>query len=187
MAEMWQRQSGESAKAFRAFMAYRDLGRNRSQEKARVKLGRNLGYIKMIAEWSSKYNWVERAAAYDAHLDSEHLEAQRKAVVDMADRQARQAAMLQTIALSKFTNLPRGEDGRVDLSSLNKMSFADAIRIFEGAVKIERVARGEPEVPIKITEETVVRVDNMEELRDLMRAAKEYDDNDSVRDTACGD
>jgi hypothetical protein len=59
--------SAESAKAYAAFCAYRDLGPDsRSLNAAYAGGGRAPGYW---AQWSSEFRWVERAAAYDAHLD----------------------------------------------------------------------------------------------------------------------
>jgi len=75
----WQRQKDESFKAYAAFVAYRDLGVDRSIDKAYAakraaqqqpndkptSSGRASRYW---AEWSTRYNWVERAMAYDDYL-----------------------------------------------------------------------------------------------------------------------
>lgn len=66
MAHEWDRVEGESAKAYAAFCKYRDLKPDRRSLNAAYGGGRAPGYW---AEWSSQFRWVERAAAYDAHLD----------------------------------------------------------------------------------------------------------------------
>jgi hypothetical protein len=63
----WERLPAESAKAFAAFCAYRDLGPERSLNAAYGE-GRAPGHW---SQWSSEYRWVERATAYDAYLDAE--------------------------------------------------------------------------------------------------------------------
>ena len=65
----WQRQLNESARAYRAFCIYRDMGADRSLVKVRQSLSKKSGYDRQIAEWSSRHHWVERVAAYDKHID----------------------------------------------------------------------------------------------------------------------
>lgn len=81
---IWQRIEGETDKAFDAFCKYRNLGADRSIEKAFQQYQNSTktvpGYWK---EWSAKFDWVERAAAYDEYLLDEHrreLEKRRKVV-----------------------------------------------------------------------------------------------------------
>jgi len=75
----WHRQPHESPKAYAAFAAYRDLGVERSIDKAYVVLqeARRRPDDKSTPKkeanrhwdvWCSKFNWVERATAYDDYL-----------------------------------------------------------------------------------------------------------------------
>lgn len=80
--EAWERQAGESDKAFEAFVVFRDLGPTRSlADVCRNRTGRvPKGYQKgtgnrakglsAIKRWSTKYQWVARATAYDANQDA---------------------------------------------------------------------------------------------------------------------
>jgi hypothetical protein len=75
---IWVKRTNESAKAYHAFCVYRDLGANRSFAKTWQALGKNAGYRRVLEDWSSKYHWVDRVVAYDAHLEAklrEDLEA----------------------------------------------------------------------------------------------------------------
>lgn len=65
----WTQLVNESPIAFEAFTVYRDLGSARSLAKACEKLDRPEGYVRQLETWSSDFNWVSRAKAYDAHLD----------------------------------------------------------------------------------------------------------------------
>ena len=73
----WQRLPGESAGDFRAFTYYRNLGEERTLQKAWEEFSRwerrvqSRQRTKCPGAWtalSSKYRWVDRAAAYDKHM-----------------------------------------------------------------------------------------------------------------------
>ncbi|MBD2336134.1 hypothetical protein H6G64_03895 [Calothrix sp. FACHB-156] len=67
--EQWERLPGEPQKAWFGFVAYRDLGRDRSYARACVAMGRTPGYRKVLEKWSIKFGWRERVDAYDLHID----------------------------------------------------------------------------------------------------------------------
>lgn len=67
--ERWQRQKNETARAFAAFCAYRDLGPGRSLDKAWGLLSGRDPMKKApgrIQEWSRSFQWVRRCEAWDA-------------------------------------------------------------------------------------------------------------------------
>lgn len=63
--DIWNRQSGEGVKPFSAFKIYLDLGEDRSLEKVSQKSAKS---IPLLKRWSSRWEWVNRAAAYDTHI-----------------------------------------------------------------------------------------------------------------------
>jgi hypothetical protein len=65
----YERLDGETAKAFRAFVIFRDLGADRTLEGVRVALSKPSGYYRQIQRWASTYAWTERAALYDDWID----------------------------------------------------------------------------------------------------------------------
>lgn len=65
----WDRLEKETARAYRAFCVYRDMGAERSLSKVRDKLGKKSGYDRQLQEWSSQHRWVDRARAYDDHME----------------------------------------------------------------------------------------------------------------------
>lgn len=82
----WERQPGESNKAYTAFCIYRDLPPTqrslkevtiRFYEKDRAKVRRA---SKMIEKWSVRWRWVERAEAWDQERDRRAREAEIEAV-----------------------------------------------------------------------------------------------------------
>lgn len=68
-SEPWEPVEGETDKAFHAFTIYRSLHPfERSHRLVTERLGKTNGYIRIVHGWASKYNWTERALAWDAHL-----------------------------------------------------------------------------------------------------------------------
>jgi hypothetical protein len=131
----WERQPGESARAFGAFCVYRDLGPRRSLRAAAEKFYQrsSAAVLRQCNTWSSAFHWVERASAWDKHLDAEARRAQEEARREMAERQAREARALQAKAVERLKALKAEELGP-----------ADVLRYFVEAAKLERLACGEP-------------------------------------------
>jgi hypothetical protein len=79
-----ERLPDESARAYRAFCVYRDLGPNRSLDRAWERYcttsdrGKNRKSARRPGHWgvwSQKFTWVKRAEAYDDLLEEERLNA----------------------------------------------------------------------------------------------------------------
>ncbi len=91
----WKRLPDESSKAYGAFCCYVMIGtrgRTRSLKKVAKELHRGVG-ASWLKEWSARYDWVERARAYDdeqrrvemAYRDrDERVDAAANRVVDNA-------------------------------------------------------------------------------------------------------
>jgi hypothetical protein len=79
--EAWERQPGESAKAFAAFSAYRDTAPSkRSTRGLAVDLGKSYA---IVARWSRTWGWGARSAAYDAHLDRRRVQERLEKARDL--------------------------------------------------------------------------------------------------------
>jgi hypothetical protein len=133
----FDRQPRETAKAFAAFVVFRDLGPERSVLKAyRQKTGRK--HAKQATGvwngWATAFNWQSRVAAWDSHLDRQTREAQERARREMGERHAKVAVALQEKAIQRLKAMKPEE-----------LSSADLIRYAVEAAKLERLARGEPE------------------------------------------
>lgn len=87
---VWERQEGESREAYEAFSLYRDMGADggkRSLQAVSNELSKSLTLMK---RWSASYNWIERARAYDFHVEDLAL---RKATQSLAKARERQMAV----------------------------------------------------------------------------------------------
>lgn len=127
--EPWKRQEGETARAFEAFSKYRDMGADRSLRKVVQALNKNLT---TIAEWSTKYEWVSRCAAWDAEQDRIARQQQLKDIKSMRKRHAALASSMLIKAASALQNLPPEE-----------ISASEISRMVDIASKLERISRGD--------------------------------------------
>ena len=125
----WERQEGESTKAYEAFCIYRDLGINRSI----AKVVKTLGKSKALLEgWSSKYDWVERAAQWDSEQDRVARQQQLEDIKKMRKRHAELASTMLSKAAEALQHLQPEEIKATDVS-----------RMVDVASKLERVSRGD--------------------------------------------
>src|SRR5512140_281690 len=65
MAQAFEQQQRESAKAFAAFSEYLNLGAERSLAAVGQKLGKSKA---LLERWSRKFDWAGRVAAHASHL-----------------------------------------------------------------------------------------------------------------------
>ena len=90
---LYDRETDESAKAFEAWTVYRDLGAERSLQKASTLYYGSTANVRQFERWSKRFGWVERAWAFDAEREmirrsaiEDHLKIQAE---DHAAREAR--------------------------------------------------------------------------------------------------
>ena len=132
----WERQAGESGRAYAGFCAYRDLGSGRSLDKvgrqrSGDRTGRKRGSTGQLRRWSSRWHWVQRALAWDAELDKKRREAQVAAVRAMNERHVEEAMAMQARAMERLRALDPRE---LDAPAL--------LRFIVESAKLERAARG---------------------------------------------
>jgi hypothetical protein len=132
----WEKQSGESAKAFHAFTLYRDMRAGRSL----ANVGRTLGETgvagpSMVAEWSARWRWVERADAYDRDQDRRDREEHDRARADARRTQTMAGTLLIGGAIRRIA----GDDGESDIAplNLNEMSPTEVARWAEVGAKLQ--------------------------------------------------
>ena len=92
----WERQEGESVKAFEAFTVYLEMGDERSIREVAQRLAKSRT---LIGRWSVTYQWVGRVAAFDADVQRKaHAKAVKKRR-NMVDRHISIALKMQEKAL----------------------------------------------------------------------------------------
>jgi hypothetical protein len=153
MTGSWDRQPGESAKAYLAFCRYRDLGPTRCLDQASrayhqqqqrgdadgvaVAVGGHAGRKSrasgIIRAWAERWQWRARAAAWDQELEHVKRREQVAAVQEMGERHAKESMLLQNKAVERLRQLHPEE-----------LKPRDVLSFLIEAAKLERLARGEP-------------------------------------------
>jgi hypothetical protein len=96
----------ESAKAYAAFVAYCEMGSQRSLEKVCQQYAKSIPVLK---RWSAQHRWQERVRQYDAAVLEEHNAALRAKRNQEIER-LRQDALLDAKTLRQ---LGRGSSGKL--------------------------------------------------------------------------
>lgn len=125
----WERQEGESTKAFEAFCVYRDLGVQRSIAKVVQTLGKSKA---LMERWSSNHDWVERAAQWDAEQDRAVRQQQLDDIKKMRKRHADLAEAMLIKAGKALLRIP-----------VDEIKAGDLTRMLDIATKVERISRGD--------------------------------------------
>lgn len=136
--ELWDRQPGEQAAAFKVFAAYRDSGiggARRSLQKTADSLTNRNGEpysVGTLKGWSRKYKWQMRVDAYDDYMDRLTQEELRKGRAAMLKNHVGIAQAMLKKALQALQRIPADE-----------LTAQDVARIVDTAAKLERISRGE--------------------------------------------
>ena len=131
MAEVqpWERQEGETARAYEGFSVYRDMGAERSLAKVGQRLGKSKAQME---KWSKKYSWVARAEAWDIEQDRLIRVALTKDIGAMRKRHADMAKAMLMKAAKALAKIPDDEIKASDIS-----------RMVDVASKLERISKGD--------------------------------------------
>lgn len=138
MPQPMDRLPGESSRAFAAFVAYLQLGPQRSCEKAAAMVSKG---PRTCRKWSERHGWVRRAAEYDELCAAQEREIQAVLTKDRAAEWVKRQERLKeeefAIAerlLAKAKELL--EDPRV------RWSGGDIAKLLDVASKLGRLASG---------------------------------------------
>lgn len=109
MAELdpWDRQPGETSKAYEAFSIYRDMGAQRTVRSVAEHLNKS---GTLIAGWSGKHDWVARAAAFDSIPGKAVAKAYQEMAADIAAQHRRLSDKLMARLEENLDLLPKGAD-----------------------------------------------------------------------------
>lgn len=165
----WERQPGESSKAFRAFTIYRDMGPARSVKQAyREYTGKHdfqgdVGKARYFQKWNIGTGWVKRAEAYDAHIERLTREAEEEALRQSAGRWAirmeelREAEYQAGISLlqkaTKMLEFPLEQvveknGGQTIIHVPADWKVSDAVNLLKAASMLQRLAIGQDAVAL---------------------------------------
>lgn len=147
--DLWDRMeaAGETERAYAAFLAYRNLppagrshravvpivyGIGETDPKFRSKLGQ-------IQHWSSEWDWVARAAAWDRWQADTQAAGSVAAIIAMRERHA----TIAQAAIRKAVEQLQAFNGR--------MTVTEIIRLLDLGLRTERLARGDHDGRVTVT------------------------------------
>ncbi|HYQ84240.1 MAG TPA: hypothetical protein VEP28_09605 [Rubrobacter sp.] len=98
----WLRLPGESWQAYEAFAIYRDMGGIRNHAKTAEKLNKS---IALMSKWSMRWDWVDRAASFDANEAFERMVRMKEARLRLHENDARIARTLKNKVIQRLNSL----------------------------------------------------------------------------------
>lgn len=169
--ESFYRLAGESEEEWLAFKSYRDQQAPRAVRRCHVN-GAGVRHS-VLFEWANRWRWLERAAAYDTHLDRIVI-AEREALLreDTTHATARQLAtvnLLFSLASSELEKLLQTSETS---NMPGTISPRDAIRAVEIGVKMTRLIKGETTANVAISTPQNIQaltLDDLELLEEMQR------------------
>lgn len=130
----WDRRPTETDPAWIAFVAYRDLGANRTLPNVVKAVGGGSGKLRVVEGWSGRHEWVSRVRAFDSWLDAKVTQpAVARERLEMTERHLKLGRALQG----------RGAQG-LNAIKPEKLKATEVAALLKAGVDIERVAAGEP-------------------------------------------
>ena len=129
----WDRQPGETAKAYSYFAAYRDAGPSRSIRNLAEQRGRARQYLYQL---SHDHRWAQRAEQHDRANDQAFRRRMAARRQQVAEQHIAVAGALLTQAVLGLKAL-----------KVEDLSPADLARFVDVAVKVQRVALGDVAAP----------------------------------------
>jgi antitoxin component of MazEF toxin-antitoxin module len=138
-ATIWDRQRGESRKAYAAFCAYRDFGVARSQVKVAKQLGKS---ETLVARWSAKWQWVARADGFDRYQDEE---LRKERMADVKDALKQHTQMSRNLAVRTYNALVQLFDVNADGGVSTTLNSTDLVRLNIAMVDLWRKSLGIPD------------------------------------------
>jgi hypothetical protein len=168
----WDRQPGESAKAYRAFTIYRDKQADRTFEFVAGVLhcsGAN------IRRWGKQWDWAGRVRTHDVYRDRIEQDALSRERITMKKRMAQQGIDMQAAAADGLAELLRLINRK---KRPLRLSASDIARLAEVGGKLERYARGEDdesfgtfEIRVHIDDPPADNAEDLAAAKDAVHAA----------------
>lgn len=94
--EPWERQPEETEKAYEAFLVYKNLGPGRTFTAVSRRLQKS---GTLIQRWKNRYNWEQRAAAFDRENERKEQQSIQKARAQMVKRHIKLGLAVQGKAI----------------------------------------------------------------------------------------
>lgn len=165
--ELWERRKGERPTAYDRFIAFRDLGRDRTLQAAAEKGSVTHGYLRQL---SAQYDWTNRVAAWDTRL----VAAQDEVILSEVERVTKEQLKTWSVArLLGATALVRAFK-HAQTHDAMPIDVRDALALVKEATAAERLIMGEAtsrDGRVELTDIDKMSTERAELLLELLREA----------------
>ena len=128
----WERQPGETTKAFQAFQVYRDLGLEEPNSRTVLEAARRLGkHRNVLNKWKRLNNWDERCRLFDVEQDRLRV-AERRRQIDRTNQEHIRLAQAMLVKVAQ----------RLQSMKADELTPRDLNTMVEVATKLQRLALG---------------------------------------------
>jgi hypothetical protein len=137
----WDIQDGENARQYGWFARYRDLGPERTLERAAGMVGKSIHYLQKC---SAIHKWVERCDAFDRDVAKRTTRIVEETTAEVRARHARAAKMAHGLFATRVTSLARRsvQAQAMGHDIFEDVTLPDAARGLAMTAREEREARG---------------------------------------------
>lgn len=143
--KIWERQPGETEKAYSAFKIFLEM-----EDRSILKVAKWLSVtVQNIRKWANKYNWLERAAAYDSSIVERTRQLKIEAIKESLQRKIGIADKLEQKALKALEEISLSRiSGRTIVEML---TLANQLRneVYETELKLDESNDDTPVIVIK--------------------------------------
>ena len=161
----WERQAGESEKAFEAFIVYRDLGQDRTITAVGKQLAKSRN---LIDRWKEKYNWSERVRMYDNELEKQAMAKAVKERRAMTERHIKIAMQMQKKALEALQALNKKDMSPRDIKDYIKLATElERLNRTDSTIKNEGSVGAESEIKTNTLDLSILSDNELEVLNEL--------------------
>ena len=111
----WERQPGETEKAYEAFLIYKNQGPGRSQIEVARKLQKS---TRLITSWVKRWDWKNRVTLFDRDVERKAKAEEEKARKDMIKRHIKYSLAVQSKAIQGLEKLKPEKMGAISVQAL---------------------------------------------------------------------
>jgi hypothetical protein len=130
----WERQLGESRKAFESFVAARTMGEEYTNAKVALRVGKSEA---LMRRWAKQWNWASRIDAWLREIDRARLRTEKQEILQMNERQANLGRGMMGVASVSLSRI----GARLQKNADEFLKVEDTVRLGTAGAEIERKAR----------------------------------------------
>jgi len=134
VAKPWEQREQESAQAYEAFLAYRDLGPSRTFKATADRVGK---HESLMRRWADRHRWRERVWAWDLHEARQDEAAVRQQRDEMLQQHLDDVGRMGRACLLYFRTLVRRDPETQEINFAPQFTPSVALRFLEVALKAQ--------------------------------------------------